>query len=90
MLDDLRPKTIALIKAIGDLSIKGAPPTLDELGEALGFKSSISVRYHLNFLEKEGLVYPRPHKTPRCTVLTPAGKAYLKRLKGAAITDRAA
>ncbi|MBU2690998.1 MAG: transcriptional repressor LexA [Candidatus Eisenbacteria bacterium] len=38
----------------------GAPPTLRELAQALGFRSTNSVRYHLRRLERAGLVRRHP------------------------------
>jgi len=69
--EELHPRQRAILNAIPALSVDGVPPSLAELGAAVGLRSSLSTRYHLEVLEKKGLVRPRVKGRPRSIVLTP-------------------
>ena len=45
------------------------PPTVREIGEGVGLKSSSTVHSHLSSLVKKGLIERKPN-CPRCIVLT--------------------
>lgn len=51
---------------------RGYPPTVRELGEAVGLTSTSTVHGHLSRLEKKGLIIKDPTK-PRAIELTPKG-----------------
>lgn len=42
------------------LSVRGTPPTVREIGEAVGLKSTSSVQYNLNVLEEAGYIVRDP------------------------------
>lgn len=48
---------------------KGFPPTLREIGEAVGLASSSTVHSHLARLEKKGLIMRDPSKPRALTIL---------------------
>lgn len=55
----------AKAKAILDFIVQtqathGAPPTLREIGRRFGIRSTNGVRYHIDLLEREGLIRRRP------------------------------
>ena len=51
----------------------GFPPTLRELGQAVGLRSPSTVLHHMRALEAAGLVRRR-ERHPRALALTPAGR----------------
>ena len=55
---------------------KGYTPTLRDLGEALGMRSTSTVDSHLDALERKGLLQRVRHIT-RGLIVTPAGHAAL-------------
>ncbi len=68
----LSPKQAAMLRAVKRLSRGSYGPTYDELGAAVGVRSSNTVRYHLNKLEARGYLRRDPRE-PRSTVLLPKG-----------------
>jgi repressor LexA len=51
------PRQTEVLAAIASLTkAKGYPPTLRELGEALGIRSTNGVNDHLDALERKGLI----------------------------------
>lgn len=42
------------------MAVRGAPPTVREIGEAVGLKSTSSVQYNLNVLEEAGYIVRDP------------------------------
>lgn len=48
---------------------KGFPPTLREIGGAVGLASSSTVHSHLTHLEKKGLIMRDPSKPRALTIL---------------------
>jgi repressor LexA len=48
---------------------KGFPPTIREIGEAVGLASSSTVQGHLARLEKKGLIMREPSKPRALTIL---------------------
>ncbi len=55
---------------------RGFPPTVREIGKAVGLSSSSTVAAHLVKLEDNGLVAKDPTK-PRTLMLTQAGRDYI-------------
>lgn len=53
---------------VSTVNSKGYPPTVREIGEAIGLKSSSTVHAHLNKLEENGLIKRDPSK-PRALVV---------------------
>ncbi|MFX3635472.1 MAG: LexA family protein [Candidatus Pristimantibacillus sp.] len=62
---------IAILDAIESfISIKGYPPTVRELGEAVGLKSSGNIHRHLQELKKLGRITWDPTKPRTITLVT--------------------
>jgi repressor LexA len=55
---------------------RGYPPTVREIGKAVGLRSSCSVHYHLKKLEEKGLIRRKPSK-PRAIELLSQGEEAL-------------
>ncbi len=55
---------------------RGFPPTVREIGKAVGLSSSSTVAAHLTRLEAQGLIAKDPTK-PRTLMLTQAGRDYI-------------
>lgn len=51
--------------------VHGYPPTLREIGRAVGLASPSSVRHQLDVLEARGYVARGPWGTPRALVVVP-------------------
>lgn len=61
--EDLTERQNAILKIIiEETSAKGYPPTVREIGEAVGLSSSATVHNHLNKLEKKGYIKRDPTK----------------------------
>jgi len=58
-----------MVRAIQDLTARGQAPTLQELADYLGVRSSNSVRQHLVSLQLKGLLKPRPYGSHRTIAL---------------------
>lgn len=66
-----------ILKTIhNSIADRGFPPTVREIGKAVGLSSSSTVAAHLSRLEAEGLVAKDPTK-PRTLMLTAAGREYI-------------
>jgi len=60
---DLNDRQKGILKIIIDeINTKGYPPTVREIGEAVGLSSSSTVHNHLNKLEKKGYIKRDPTK----------------------------
>jgi repressor LexA len=55
------------------LSQKGYPPSVREIGEAVGLSSPSTVHFHLNTLEREGLITRAEGKTRAISVVDAGG-----------------
>lgn len=62
---ELTPRQQQVLDAIRNLSKDGVPPTLRELGQALGITSSNGVSDALKVLERKGYLAREPRR-PRC------------------------
>lgn len=65
MYHNLSTRQIEILKYIkNEVKVKGYPPSVREIGKAVGLKSSSTVHGHLNTLEKKGYLRRNP-STPR-------------------------
>jgi repressor LexA len=53
---------------------RGSPPTIREIGEAFGIASTNGVRYHLDLLERRGLIRRRGHVSRGIEILSGPGR----------------
>ena len=57
MSEDLSPRQAEALEFIKEVSLRnGRPPTIREIGDALGISSTNGVRYFLGVLERKGLI----------------------------------
>ena len=69
IMKDLRPRQQQILNSIKQhLAQKGYPPSVREIGEAIGLSSSSTVHFHLNALEEKGYLRRDPAK-PRAIEL---------------------
>lgn len=65
-MDDLTPKQREIYEFIKkEVRSKGVPPTIREMGKAVGLSSTSSIHLHLNSLEAKGYI-ARPKSKNRC------------------------
>lgn len=65
-MDDLTPKQREIYEFIKqEIRSKGVPPTIREMGKAVGLSSTSSIHLHLNNLETKGYIC-RPKSKNRC------------------------
>lgn len=65
-MDDLTPKQREIYEFIKkEVRSKGVPPTIREMGKAVGLSSTSSIHLHLNNLEAKGYI-ARPKSKNRC------------------------
>ncbi|WP_331731253.1 transcriptional repressor LexA [Kitasatospora sp. NBC_01300] len=68
--DGMTDRQRAVIRCIRDsVQQRGYPPSMREIGQAVGLSSTSSVAHQLSVLEKKGLVYKDPHR-PRAYCLS--------------------
>lgn len=67
---------------------KGYPPSVREIGDAIGLSSSSSVHSHLNILESKGFLRRDPTKPRAIEILDPAGDHTLPRITWAPVVGR--
>jgi repressor LexA len=68
--EGLTPRQRAVLEAVRDLTAdQGYPPSLREIGEAVGLSSSSSVAHQVNTLQRAGLLRRDPRR-PRAYTLT--------------------
>ncbi len=61
--DQLTERQLQIIETIRhSIKTRGFPPTIREIGDATGLKSSSSVNYQLRELERKGFLHRDPHK----------------------------
>lgn len=71
------PRQLAVLRLIFDGRRQhGHPPTIRELGDALGVRSTNAVADHLRALRKKGLVFWQPTKG-RTLAVTAAGHRWV-------------
>lgn len=57
----LTPRQVAVYEAVRELTADhGYPPSLREIGDAVGLASASSVLHHVRVLEQHGLLASRP------------------------------
>jgi repressor LexA len=56
----LTPKQMEVLAIIKRIGKRGFPPTISEIGIALGSKATLNVRRHLDGLQEKGYI----HRTP--------------------------
>ena len=72
----LSPKQQQIYDCIVSFQAKhGYPPSVREIGEAVGLKSPSTVHFHLKGLEEKGLITKAEGKTRAITVSSPHGRA---------------
>ncbi len=69
-LSDLQRSILQYIR--DSLEGRGRPPSIREIGEEFGIRSTNGVRYHLSILEREGLIH-RQGRVSRGIQITEAG-----------------
>ncbi len=70
MPEDLHPRQQEIIEYLRSRSVDGGyPPSVREIGRAVGLSSSSTVQNHLNVLERKGLIHRDPTKS-RTVLLT--------------------
>jgi len=74
MLEDLKPKQQEMLEIIRKAD---GPVTTTELQQRMGYRAGTSVRWHLEALERAGLLKPRPKNAHRMIRLSEAGRAAL-------------
>ncbi|MCL1790833.1 MAG: transcriptional repressor LexA [Peptococcaceae bacterium] len=67
---------------------KGYPPSVREIGEAIGLASSSTVHFHLNILEGKGYLRRDPAKPRAIEILDPTGDNTMPRVAYAPIVGR--
>jgi len=70
MTSDLSSRQLAILEIIKkEIAFKGYPPSVREIGEAVGLTSSSTVHNHLNILEQKGYIRRDPTKPRAIEVL---------------------
>src|SRR4030095_1594522 len=81
--DDLTPRQRRILEFIADTVLdRGYPPTVREIGEAVGLTSSSSVHAQLANLERKGLLHKDPTKPRAMTLAEPRPDAVTVPLVG--------
>ncbi len=72
MTSDLSSRQLEILEIIKkEIAVKGYPPSVREIGEAVGLTSSSTVHNHLNVLEQKGYIRRDPTKPRAIEVLDP-------------------
>jgi len=58
-----------ILEVVPELSASGLPPTMTEIGEAIGLRSWGILRQNIQSLEQKGLLRPRPKGRHRGVML---------------------
>lgn len=70
MSSELSSRQLAILEIIKkEIALKGYPPSVREIGEAVGLNSSSTVHNHLNILEQKGYIRRDPTKPRAIEVL---------------------
>ncbi len=73
---------------------QGCSPTIREIGDAFGIRSTNGVRHHLSALERDGLIELVPKKSRGIRILAAAGETsgelrrHLRPVRAASVADR--
>lgn len=88
-MDDLSQRQRQILDHIKNHHMqKGYPPSVREIGEAIGLSSSSSVHFHLNVLENKGYLRRDPTKPRAIEILDTAGDPSLPRVSYAPVIGR--
>ncbi|AFV01642.1 SOS-response repressor and protease LexA [Dehalobacter sp. UNSWDHB] len=75
MTSDLSSRQMQILDIIKkEIALKGYPPSVREIGEAVGLSSSSTVHNHLNILEEKGYIRRDPTKPRAIEVLDSFGE----------------
>ena len=75
-MGNLTPKQQRIYDFIQDFAAQhGYPPSVREIGSAVGLKSPSTVHFHLKGLEEAGVIVKAEGKTRAITLAAPAGRA---------------
>lgn len=75
-MGNLTPKQQRIYDFIQDFAAQhGYPPSVREIGAAVGLKSPSTVHFHLKGLEEAGMIVKAEGKTRAITLASPAGRA---------------
>ena len=74
--DGLTPRQRRILVVIKDaVELRGYPPSIREMGDAVGLASTSSVAHQLKMLEQKGFLRRDPHRPRALEVLLPGGSA---------------
>ncbi|HHV65059.1 MAG TPA: transcriptional repressor LexA [Peptococcaceae bacterium] len=89
MTSDLSPRQLAILEIIKkEIALKGYPPSVREIGEAVGLTSSSTVHNHLNILEQKGYIRRDPTKPRAIEVLDSSSEFGSRRIVHIPIVGR--
>jgi repressor LexA len=72
--DGLTPRQRRILEVIRDaVELRGYPPSIREMGDAVGLASTSSVAHQLKMLEQKGFLRRDPHRPRALEVLLPGG-----------------
>lgn len=81
-IDELTPRSRAVLDMIRTcVEERGYPPSIREIGEAVGLTSPSSVAHQLRVLERKGLLRKDPNR-PRALVVADAGETVVRDAAG--------
>jgi len=82
LLEKLSPRQKEVLDFIVEqISQKNYPPSVREIGQALGLRSSSTVHAHLKALERKGYIYRDPAKPRAIEILDPASNLKIRQRK---------
>lgn len=74
--DGLTPRQRRILEVVRDaVELRGYPPSIREMGDAVGLASTSSVAHQLKMLEQKGFLRRDPHRPRALEVLLPGGTA---------------
>src|SRR5437879_7997366 len=80
MTEDLSERQGKILDYIRHVTrVRNYPPSVREIGEAVGLSSSSTVHNHLNQLERKGLIHRDPSKSRTVQLVEEAGHDQLRR-----------
>lgn len=86
-IDELTPRSRAVLDMIRTcVEERGYPPSIREIGEAVGLTSPSSVAHQLRVLERKGLLRKDPNR-PRALVVADAGETGVRESGGREIAE---
>lgn len=91
MPDDLSTRQIEILEVIKkEITRKGYPPSVREIGEAVGLTSSSTVHNHLNTLEQKGYIRRDPTKPRAIEVLDSSNEFGSRKIVNVPVVGRVA